>query len=502
MKEYIIAMDQGTTSSRAILFDRTGRIKTLAQYPFAQIYPRPGWVEHDPMVILETQLHAMGEAFERSGLSPTDIAGIGITNQRETTIVWDKNTGRPVYNAIVWQCRRTAAICDELTADGLAGYIRDKTGLLIDAYFSGTKIKWILDNVPGARARAEKGELLFGTVDSWLIWNLTGGKAHVTDYSNASRTMLFDIDSLRWDEELCRHLDIPLSMLPQPVPNSQIYGTVAPGIPGIELLGGIPVCGAAGDQQSALLGQGCIRAGQAKNTYGTGCFTLMNGGDHSVRSVSGLVSTVAWSVGGQTTYALEGSVFNAGSSIQWLRDELGLISTAHECDVLAESVEDNGGVYVVSAFTGLGAPHWDMYARGAVLGLTRGSTKAHIARAVLEGIAFQVKDLLDAMERDVPGGLSVLRVDGGASVSRFMMQFQSDILGKPIDRPAMVETTALGAAFLAGLAAGVWDSLEDIAKIRRSDVVFTPQMAPEQAAALERGWRKAVSRAQDWAERE
>lgn len=498
MNGYIIALDQGTTSSRAIIFDHGGNIVSLAQYPFAQIYPKPGWVEHDPMVILDSQLHAMSEAFEKSGLSPTDIAGVGITNQRETTIVWDKSTGKPVYNAIVWQCRRTASICDELTADGMAAYVRDKTGLLIDAYFSGTKIKWILDNVPGARERAERGELLFGTVDSWLIWNLTGGKAHVSDYSNCSRTMLFDIDALCWDEELCKKLGIPMSMLPEPVPSSQVYGRVAEGLPGLEMLAGIPVCGSAGDQAAALLGQACVEPGQAKNTYGTGCFTLMNTGTHSVRSVSGLVTSVAWSVGGQTTYALEGSVFNAGSSVQWLRDELGLISTAHECDTLAESVPDNGGVYLVSAFTGLGAPRWDMYARGTIVGLTRGTTKAHIARATLEGIAYQVKDLLDAMEIDAGNQISVLRVDGGASVSNFLMQFQSDMVRKPIDRPKMVETTAFGAAFLAGIAGGVWHDIGDIATIRQSDRIFNPQMEAEQAKRQHDNWLRAVGRSEKW----
>ena len=501
MNGYIIALDQGTTSSRSIVFDQSGNIVSLAQYPFAQIYPKPGWVEHDPMVILQTQMHALGQAFEKSELSPTDIAGIGITNQRETTIVWDKNTGKPVYNAIVWQCRRTAPICDQLEAEGVGAYIRDKTGLLIDAYFSGTKIKWILDNVEGARERAERGELLFGTVDSWLIWNLTGGKAHVSDYSNCARTMLFDIDALCWDEKLCKMLDIPMSMLPKPVPSSQIYGRVAANLPGLEMLEGIPVCGSAGDQTAALLGQACIEPGQAKNTYGTGCFTLMNTGERSVRSASGLLTTVAWSVNGKTTYALEGSVFNAGSSIQWLRDELQLISTSRECDELAESVEDNGGVYLVSAFTGLGAPRWDMYARGTIVGLTRGSKKAHVARATLEGIAYQVKDLLDAMEKDAGHPLSVLRVDGGASVSNFLMQFQSDMVRKPIDRPRMVETTAFGAAFLAGLAVGVWNDMEDITKIRESDRVFEPVMDADAAKQQHDNWLRAVDRALKWIEK-
>lgn len=500
MNGYVIALDQGTTSSRAIIFDAKGTPVTVAQYPFPQIYPEPGWVEHDPMVILETQLRAMAEAFEKSGLSPTDIAGIGITNQRETTIVWDKNTGKPVYNAIVWQCRRTASICDELKASGIGEYVREKTGLLIDAYFSGTKIKWILDNVDGARERAERGELLFGNVDSWLIWNLTGGKAHVSDYSNCSRTMIFDIDELKWDETLCEKLGIPMSMLPTPVPSSMIYGTVAPGLTGLEMLAGVPVCGSAGDQAAALIGQGCINRGQAKNTYGTGCFTLLNTGDQSVRSSSGLVTSVAWSIGGKTTYALEGSVFNAGSSIQWLRDEVGLLATSSECEALASSVPDNGGVYLVSAFTGLGAPRWDMYARGAIVGLTRGSTKAHIVRAALEGIAYQVKDLLDAMEKDSGEELSVLRVDGGASVNNFMMQFQSDILRKPIDRPKMVETTAFGAAFLAGLATGVWNDIGDITAIRESDRIFEAQMEAEKAEKLHKTWLRAVERAAKWEE--
>lgn len=500
MNGYVIALDQGTTSSRAIIFDAAGSPVTIAQYPFPQIYPEPGWVEHDPMVILETQLRALAEAFEKSGLSPTDIAGIGITNQRETTIVWDKNTGKPVYNAIVWQCRRTAPICDQLKESGIGEYIREKTGLLIDAYFSGTKIKWILDNVDGARERAERGELLFGNVDSWLIWNLTGGKAHVSDYSNCSRTMIFDIDELKWDETLCEKLGIPMSMLPEPVPSSMIYGHVAPGLTGLEMLAGIPVCGSAGDQAAALIGQGCINRGQAKNTYGTGCFTLLNTGNQSVRSNSGLVTSVAWSINGKTTYALEGSVFNAGSSIQWLRDEVGMLATSSECEALATSVPDNGGVYLVSAFTGLGAPRWDMYARGAIVGLTRGSTKAHIVRAALEGIAYQVKDLLDAMEKDAGEELSVLRVDGGASVNNFMMQFQSDILRKPIDRPQMVETTAFGAAFLAGLATGVWGDISDITSIRKSDRIFEAQMDPEKAERLHRTWLRAVERAAKWEE--
>ena len=498
MNGYVMALDQGTTSSRAIVFDAQGSIVTLAQYPFEQIYPRPGWVEHDPMEILRSQFRAMGAAFEKSALSPTDIAGIGITNQRETTVVWEKASGRPVYNAIVWQCRRTASLCEELVRDGMGSYIKEKTGLLPDPYFSATKIRWVLDSEPDLQQRAERGELLFGTVDSWLIWNLTG--EHVTDVSNASSTMIFDIDRLCWDELLCRRLNIPAAMLPRIVSNSEVYGTIRPGIPGLEILAGVPVCGAAGDQQAALLGQACIEPGQAKNTYGTGCFALMNTGSESPRSQNGLVTHCAWRIGGRTTYALEGSVFNAGSTIQWLRDELKIISTARECDELAETVADTGGVYLVPAFTGLGAPWWDAYARGTILGLTRGTGRAHIARAVLEGIAYQVKDLLDAMEQDAGKRVEGLRVDGGASVSRFLMQFQADILRIPIDRPRSVETTAFGAAFLAGLASGVWTSIEDVTGLRRRDCLFTPSMSADQAAALLSGWNRAVERSRSWAQ--
>ncbi len=498
MNGYVIALDQGTTSSRAILFDRAGNAVSVAQYPFEQHYPQPGWVEHDPMDILETQYHALGAAFERSGIAGADIAGIGITNQRETTLVWDRKTGEPVYNAIVWQCRRTADITDRLAADGMTGQILRTTGLVLDPYFSGTKIKWILDNVPGVRVRAEAGELLFGTVDSWLIWNLTG--EHVTDYSNASRTMLFDIDRLCWDEDMCKMLGVPMSMLPRAVPNAQVYGRIKTGIRGLEQLAGVPVCGAAGDQQAALLGQGCIMPGQAKNTYGTGCFTLMNVGERSPRSRNGLLTSVGWQIGGKTAYAVEGSVFNAGSSIQWLRDELGLISTAHECDIEAEKVPDTGGAYVVSAFTGLGAPWWDPRARGAVLGITRGTGKAHICRAVLEGIAYQVADLLSLMESDGGYKMDVLRVDGGASVSDFLMQFQADVLQRPIDRPRSVETTALGAAFLAGLSAGVWTGLEDVQALRATDRQFTPAIDQARASMLMDGWHRAVERSKAWAE--
>ncbi len=496
MSQYVIALDQGTTSSRAIIFSREGAIVSQSQYPLPQHYPQPGWVEHDPMDILRTQLMALAEAYEKAGISPDQIAAMGVTNQRETAIVWEKDTGRPVMNAIVWQCRRTAEECKRLEKSGIGDAIRQKTGLLIDAYFTGTKISWILDHVPGARARAENGELLCGTVDSWLIWNLTG--EHVSDYSNCSRTMLFDIDKLCWDEALCKALRVPMEMLPRPVPNSMVYGKIKPGIRGIEALAGIPIAGAAGDQQAALFGQCCFTPGQAKNTYGTGCFTLMNTGAQSLRSENGLLTSVAWSLNGQTCYALEGSVFNAGSTIQWLRDELQLIGSAHETDLLAESVPDNGGVYLVSAFTGLGAPHWDMYARGAILGLTRGAKKAHIARAALEGIAYQVADLVATMEKDLKRPLDSLWVDGGASVSDFMMQFQADLLRCSIYRPAMVETTAVGAAYLAGLAVGLWKDTGEILQNRRLESVFAPKMEPDRAAEYQQKWHKAVERAMHW----
>lgn len=497
MNEYVIALDQGTTSSRAILFNGRGEAVTKAQYPFRQIYPRPGWVEHDPMAILESQFLALAQCFEKSELSPTDIAAVGITNQRETALIWERETGKPVWNAIVWQCRRTADLCAGLEAEGLSGTVRDKTGLPIDAYFSGTKFRWILDQVPGARQRAERGELLCGTVDTWLIWNLTGGKVHVTDHSNAARTMLFNIHTLEWDKELCEAVGVPMEMLPRPVPCSGDFGTIAPGIKGIEDLAGIPIRGCAGDQQAALFGQGCFLPGQAKNTYGTGCFTLMNVGEKPVRSQHGLITSVGWTLNGRATYVLEGSVFNAGSAIQWLRDEMGIISTSHECDLLAESVPDNGGVYLVSAFTGLGAPHWDMYARGAVLGLTRGSSRAHLCRAVLEGIAYQVADLVGAMNEDAPFPVAALRVDGGASVSDFMMQYQADLLGVPVDRPVLVESTAFGAAALAGLAAGLWTDMAALERIRRRERLFEPKTDRREEYAV---WRKAVARAGGWAE--
>lgn len=501
METYIAALDQGTTSSRAILFNRAGEIVSRAQHPFRQIYPQPGWVEHDPLEIWATEKRALAEVVGAAHIDPKRIAALGITNQRETTILWDRSTGQPVCNAIVWQCRRTAPLCDTLKADGLGPLVAERTGLLIDAYFSGTKIRWLLDHVPGARERAERGELCAGTVDSWLIWNLTGGAAHVTDYSNASRTMLFNIHTLQWDEALCRALGIPASLLPEPLPNCHLYGRVAPDIPGLEDLAGIPICGSAGDQPAALFGQACFTPGQAKNTYGTGCFTLMNVGGRAVRSRAGLVTSVAWSLGGKTIYALEGSVFNAGSAIQWLRDELGLIGTSHECDLLAESVPDAGGVYLVPAFTGLGAPYWDMYARGCIVGVTRGTTRAHIARAVLEAIAFEVTDLMNAMRQDAGCEITVLRVDGGASVSDVMLRFQSDLLRIPVDRPKMVETTAFGAAALAGLAVGFWQSMDEVRALRVSDRVFSPERAQAECDEKYRLWKRAVSCACGWIEK-
>ena len=498
MDTYIAALDQGTTSSRAILFHETGEIAARAQYPFRQIYPQPGWVEHDPMEIWASERRALAEI--TSHIDPRQVAAIGITNQRETTILWDRRTGEPIHNAIVWQCRRTAPFCDELKARSLGEIIAEKTGLLIDAYFSASKIRWLLDNVPGARERAERGELCFGTVDSWLIWQLSGGAVHVTDYSNASRTMLFNIHTLRWDEELCEICGIPRSILPRPVGNSEVYGLVARDLPELEGLAGIPICGSIGDQPAALFGQGCFHPGEAKNTYGTGCFTLMNVGREAVRSRAGLVTSVGWSIGGETSYALEGSVFNAGSTIQWLRDELKLIDSAPECDRLAESVPDSGGVVIVPAFTGLGAPYWDMYARGTILGLTRGSTRAHIARAVLDAIALQVTDLVRAMNADAPCPIPTLRVDGGASVSDILMQIQADLLGIPVDRPAQVETTAFGAAALAGLAAGVWKDTGELEKLRRSQHVFPPLRSGEDCGREYRRWQRAVERARAWAE--
>ena len=498
-KKYVMALDEGTSSCRCILFDREGNMMSVAQRSFKQIYPKPGWVEHNAMEIWARQMGVAVEAMEKIGAKAEEIAGIGITDQRETTVVWDKATGIPVCNAIVWQCRRTAEYCDSLVAAGYSDMIREKTGLLIDAYFSSTKLRWILENVPGVRERAEKGELLFGTIDTWLIWWLTGGKVHATDYSNASRTMLFDIDKLIWDERILRVLDIPVSMLPSARPSSGDFGCVAPGITGLEALSGIPICGVAGDQQAALFGQGCFSKGQAKNTYGTGCFLMMNTGEKSMRSRNGLVSTVAWGLDGKVEYALEGSVFNGGSVIKWLRDGLGLIKSAPEVNILAESVPDSGGVLLVPAFTGLGAPYWDMYARGTMVGITRGTTSAHIARAVLDSIAYQVTDLINAMEDDVGFKLSELRVDGGASVSNILMQTQSDMLGVAINRPAVVETTGLGAAYLAGLYVGFWRDLDDIEMNRKVERVFTPEIREEERKRRYAEWQRAVERSRSWA---
>ena len=499
---YVMALDQGTTSSRAIVFDKQGRIVSKAQNEFDQIYPKTGWVEHNPMEILYSQLKAIAAVINSGEFDVSEIAGIGITNQRETTIIWDKDTGKPVYNAIVWQCRRTAELCEQLKAEGLGDYIREHTGLLIDAYFSGTKIKWILDNVPGARAAAESGKLLFGTVETWLIWNLTGGKVHVTDYSNASRTMLFDVDKLQWDEYLCEKLGVPMCMLPTPVESSMIYGEVAPNILGLEELAGVPICGAIGDQPAALLGQACFNPGQAKNTYGTGCFLLMNTGEKRVDSKHNLLTGVAWSLNGKTTYSIEGSAFNAGSVIKWLRDEIHLIDNASRCDELAESVPDANGMYIVPAFTGLGAPYWDMYARGTIVGLTRGVNRAHFARAVLESIAFQSTDLLEAMTKDSQITLSELRVDGGASVSNIMMQIQANLIRTMVNRPKTVETTALGAAYLAGLAVGMWKNLDEIERNREVEKVFIPKMEQEDRDKLYKGWLRAVERSKGWATEE
>jgi len=500
MKPCILALDQGTTSSRAILFDETGAVRGLSQHEYPQFYPHPGWVEQHPFELWSSELAAASDVLRAM---PDDLAvcAVSITDQRETTLLWDRKTGRPMSNAIVWQCRRTAGECDRLRGGGVDEVIRRKTGLRIDPYFSATKIAWLLDHVPGARAKAEAGELCFGTVDSWLIWNLTGGQCHRTDHTNASRTLLFDTERLRWDEELCRLFRVPMSLLPETLPSDGIFGTVAPGLPGLEKIQGVPIAGVIGDQQAALFGQTCFGVGDSKNTYGTGCFTLMNTGENRVAPKDGLLSTVAWTVGGVTSYALEGSVFNAGSAIQWLRDELGLISTARECDLLAETVEDTGGVYFVPAFTGLGAPYWDMYARGTITGLTRGTSKAHIARAVLEGIAYQVKDLLDLMSKGAGIALQTLRVDGGASVSDVMMQFQADLLGIPVDRPACVETTAMGSAFLAGLSSGLWDQAA-LMSLRRSDRVFAPVMEDQRRDRLYKGWQRAVGRTRAHPDRE
>lgn len=494
MARYIMALDQGTTSSRAILFDQEQNIVEMAQKEFTQLYPKEGWVEHDPMEIYSSQYAVMMEVIAKSGVNVRDIAAIGITNQRETTILWDKTTGRPIYNAIVWQCRRTAEICDQLKLRGLTDYIRDATGLVLDAYFSGTKIKWILDRVPGAREKAERGEILFGTVDSWLIWKLTGGEIHVTDYTNASRTMIYNIHRLDWDDRLLEALDIPRAMLPEVHNSSEVYGHVTiQDVP-------IPIAGIAGDQQAALFGQTCFEKGDAKNTYGTGCFLLMNTGDTPCQSENGLLTTIAIGLDGKVQYALEGSVFVGGAVIQWVRDELRFITESCDAEYYAQKVEDTGGVYIVPAFTGLGAPYWDMYARGCIMGITRGTRREHLIRAAQESIAYQSLELVEAMEKDTGTKLRELNVDGGASRDRFLMQFQSDILNKPVRRPMIRETTALGAAYLAGLAVGLWNNTAEIKKLWRCDVSYQPDMQDEKRQKLLRGWRKAVSRSRDWAE--
>ena len=495
MSQYILALDQGTTSSRAIAFDRQGAIAAVSQQPLPQHYPCAGWVEHDPLEIWDTQRRAAAEA--AAHLPEGSVAGIGVTNQRETTILWDKATGEPVYNAIVWQCRRTAELCEDLKRRGLEERIRAATGLLIDAYFSGSKIRWILDNVPGVRRRAERGEVLFGTVESWLIWKLTG--RHVTDYANASRTMLFDIHRLAWDEELCGILGVPTAMLPQPVPNSAVYGTVQPSIPGLESLAGVPVCGAAGDQQSALFGQTCFRSGEAKSTLGTGSFMLMNTGEKPFFSRNGLVTTIAWGLDGKVNYALEGSIFVAGAAIQWLRDELHLLEDARDSEYMAQKVKDTNGCYVVPAFTGLGAPHWDQYARGAIVGLTRGVNKNHIIRATLDSLCYQINDVLTAMEADSGIAMTALKVDGGACANNYLMQTMADISKLPVKRPCCVETTALGAAYLAGLAVGYWSSTEDVLQNWSVDREFTPSITEAERTKRLRGWDKAVRCSYGWA---
>ena len=495
MKKYILALDQGTTSSRAIIFNKDGEVLGTSQSEFTQIYPKPGWVEHDPMEIWGTQSGVARQVIEKVGVRTDEIAAIGITNQRETTIVWDKTTGRPIYNAIVWQCRRTAQICDDLKEKGLEDKIKEKTGLVVDAYFSGTKIKWILDNVEGAKEKAKKGELLFGNVDTWLIWNLTRGKVHVTDYSNASRTMLFNIKDLKWDEELLEELDIPSSMLPSVKPSSYIYGHTDKGT-----FGGaeIPISGDAGDQQAALFGQLCFEPGTAKNTYGTGCFMLMNTGEKLIKSQNGLLTTIAWGIGDRVEYALEGSIFIAGAAIPWLRDELRLVYDAAQSEYYANLVEDTDGVYLVPAFTGLGAPYWDMYARGGIFGITRGTKREHIVRATLESIAYQTRDVLEAMQEDSGIKLKDLKVDGGASINNFLMKFQSDILCVPVRRPKVLETTALGAAYLAGLAVGFWKDQDEIKERWTLDEEFTNCMNDEKRESLYKGWKKAVKRSMEW----
>jgi len=494
MSKYLVAIDQGTTSSRAVVFDKQGSIVQMAQKEFTQVFPRQGWVEHDPMEIYSTQLGVLAEAKARAGISAADIAAIGITNQRETTIVWDRVTGKPVHNAIVWQCRRTADYCDSLKASGFDRIILEKTGLIVDAYFSGTKVRWILDNVQGARARAERGELLCGTVDTWLVWNLTRGRVFVTDYGNASRTMLFNIHSLEWDLDILKEMNIPARMLPEVRPSSQVYGNTAPGILG----GEIPIAGIAGDQQAALFGQCCFEPGTVKNTYGTGCFILMNTGERAVESKSRLLTTIAWGIGDKVEYALEGSVFIAGASVQWLRDGLRVIDDAAESERLALAIPDSGGVYVVPAFVGLGAPYWDQYARGTIVGITRGTGREHIVRATLESMAYQSRDVIKAMEQDAGVPIRSIRVDGGASVNDFLMQFQADILDTDVIRPRVIESTALGAVYLAGLAVGYYADRQDIVRNMAQDRVFGPRMSQADRERLVRGWQEAVRRSLGW----
>lgn len=494
-EKFILALDQGTTSSRAIIFDHNGEIKAIAQKPFEQIFPQPGWVEHDANEIWATQSSVAAEAIAKADLNGTNIAAIGITNQRETAVVWDRETGTPIYHAIVWQDRRTAKYCDELKEKGHTDMIREKTGLVIDAYFSGTKVKWILDNVPGAREKAEKGELCFGTIDSWLVWKFTRGHMHITDVTNASRTLLFNIHTMQWDQELLDLLTIPASMLPEVKQSSEIYGETATTL----FASKIPIAGIAGDQQAALFGQMCVEEGMAKNTYGTGCFLLMNTGNKPVYSKNNLLTTVAWKINGEVTYAMEGSVFVGGAAIQWLRDGLGIIHNSAESETLSASVKDNGGVYFVPALTGLGAPYWDQYARGAIFGITRGTTAGHIARAALEGIAFQVYDLLKSMESDSGKQSTELRVDGGAVANNALMQFQADIFGSNVVRPKVLETTALGAAYLAGLAVGYWDSIDEVKKQWSVDRIFKPELDGQNIEKLLADWKKAVERTRGWA---
>jgi glycerol kinase len=495
--KYILAIDQGTTGTTALLFDSEGRALSSAYREIRQIFPHQGWVEHDPWEIIQSCLTTGKEAVQKAGISLSQVGGLGITNQRESVVVWERASGKPVYASICWQCRRTAGVCEELKQKGWENLIRQKTGLPIDAYFSGTKVRWILDNIPDGHHRAAQGDLVCGTIDSWLVWNLTGGKTHITDYTNASRTMLFNINTLRWDTELLKIVGVPAVMLPQALPSSMIYGETADGVFGNCR---IPIAGIAGDQQAALFGQACHQKGMAKNTYGTGAFVLVNTGDKPVFSRSGMITTIAWGLENRTTYAMEGSIFISGAVIQWLRDSLGLIKTAADSESLAAAVPDNGGVYFVPAFVGLGAPYWDMYARGAIVGLTRGSNKGHLARAALEAIAFQTRDVIDAIKVESEPPIPFLRVDGGGSTNNLLMQFQADILGIPIQRARIVEITALGAAYLAGLAVGMWRDTGEIGQRWHSTATFEPKMSPDERETLYRNWKRAVKRARRWAE--